>query len=181
VTKGLRYLLEAIKEVRPDFPAVRFRIFGDGPLYQELVDYAADLGLQSDDVFAGAFTQPDLPDIMAATDIFLMSSVLEGLPLALVEAMAYGRPIIATAVGGNAEIIADGVSGMLCPPRDSKCLSRRLAALLADGTLRNRLGQAAREAYERGAFRPPAVAQHHIAIYRQAIALRRSALPGAHS
>jgi glycosyltransferase involved in cell wall biosynthesis len=97
--------------------------------------------------------------------------------LALVEAMAYGRPIIATAVGGNAEIIADGVSGMLCPPRDAKCLSRRLVALLADSTLRTRLGQAAREAYERGAFRPTAVAKHHIAIYRQAIEMRRSASP----
>jgi glycosyltransferase involved in cell wall biosynthesis len=107
---------------------------------------------------------------MAESDIILMSSVLEGLPLTLVEAMAYGRPIIATAVGGNSEIITHELNGLLCPPRDSDCLSRQLLRLLGDAHMRERLGQAARRAYEDGAFAPKAVAQHHIAIYEQALA-----------
>jgi glycosyltransferase involved in cell wall biosynthesis len=171
VTKGLQYLLEAIQSLNGAFPATRFRVYGDGPLRQELAEYAAKLGLRSEDLFAGTFSRAELPGIMASTDIFLMSSILEGLPLALVEAMAYGRPIIATAVGGNAEIIEDGVSGMLCPPRDPVCLSNQLKRLLGASELRTRLARAARQAYEQGGFTPTAMAQHHMAIYQQALDL----------
>jgi len=66
--------------------------------------------------------------------------------------------------------MADGVNGLLCAPRDPDCLNRKLASLLTDGALRARLGQAARQAYEQGGFTPAAVAQHNIAIYRQALA-----------
>jgi glycosyltransferase involved in cell wall biosynthesis len=171
VTKGLTYLLETIAQVRRAFPTTRFHVYGDGPLRDELLAYASQLGLPGEDIFVGTFSQAELPRIMSDTDIVLMSSVLEGLPLALVEAMAYGRPIVATLVGGNAEVIADGVSGLLCPPRDPGCLSRKLASLLADGGLRARLGQAARQAYEHSDFTPAVVAQHHIAIYEQALAI----------
>ena len=174
VTKGLTYLLETIARVSQDFPTTRFRVYGDGPQHAELLAYATQLGLKGEDIFVGTFSGAELPRLMAETDVFLMTSVLEGLPLALVEAMAHGRPIVATHVGGNAEVIADGVSGLLCPPRDPGCLSRKLAGLLADGALRARLGQAARQAYEHGAFTPDAVARHHLAIYRQALAIRRS-------
>lgn len=178
MTKGLNYLLEAISHVRQSFPATRFRIYGDGPLRAELMDYAAQLGLPAEEIFVGSFTRAELPRIMAETDVFIMSSVLEGLPLALVEAMAYGRPIVVTTVGGNAEVVADGVSGLLCPPRDSACLSRKLTCLLADGHLRARLARAARQAYEQGSFTPEAVAQHHMAIYTQALHLaNQTALP----
>jgi glycosyltransferase involved in cell wall biosynthesis len=171
LTKGLNYLLEVIARVRQQFPATRFRVYGDGPLRAELMAQAAQLGLDGDDIFVGAFERAQLPGIMAETDVFMMSSVLEGLPLALVEAMAYGRPIIATLVGGNGEVIVDGVNGLLCAPRDPDCLSSKLAGMLTDSALRARLGQAARQAYEQGGFTPAAVAQHHLAIYSQALAI----------
>lgn len=118
----------------------------------------------------GTFSGGELTRVMAETDVFLMSSVLEGLPLAIVEAMAYGRPIIATTVGGNAELIKHDVNGLLCPPRDPDCLSQQLRRMLGDANLRARLGLAARQSYEAGAFTPAAVARHHIDIYRQALA-----------
>ena len=180
VTKGLDYLLEAIARTQPLWPGTRFRVYGDGPLRGDLLERAAQLGLRGDEIFVGTFTRAELPAIMAETDIVLMSSVLEGLPLALVEAMAYGRPILATSVGGNAEVIIDGENGLLCPPRDAGCLSLKLAQLLEDSALRARLARAARQAYEQGRFTPAAVAQHHIDIYRQALALtRQSRLPSA--
>jgi glycosyltransferase involved in cell wall biosynthesis len=168
-TKGLTYLLEAVRQVQSEFPNARFRVYGDGPLRAELLDYAAQLGLAGEDIFVGPFTGSELPRIMAETDIFLMSSVLEGLPLALLEALAYGRAIVATTAGGNAEVVADGVSGLLCPPRDAACLSAQLRRLLADGQLRLELGRAARQAYEQGPYTPRAVAQRHLEIYRAAL------------
>ena len=173
VTKGLVYLLDSIKQVRQDFPDTQFRVYGDGPLQDELAAYAAKLGLEYAEIFVGTFSRADLPAIMAQTDILLMSSVLEGTPLALVEAMAYGRPIIATMVGGIPAIVTHEVNGLLCPPRDLDCLSRQLVHLLGDAEMRERLGQAARRAYENGAFAPKAVARHHIAIYEQALATAR--------
>ncbi len=170
VTKGITYLLDTIARVRPYYPATRFQVYGDGELRAELVSYAARLGLDGESIFVGTFARGELPRVMADSDIILMSSVLEGLPLTIVEAMAYGRPIIATAVGGNAEVITHDVNGLLCPPRDPDCLSRQLLRLLGDADLRERLGQSARRSYENGAFAPTAVARHHIVIYEQALA-----------
>jgi glycosyltransferase involved in cell wall biosynthesis len=174
-TKGLTYLLETIARVGRRFPGTRFHVYGDGHLRDDLLAYASRLGLKGEDIFVGTFTRSELPRVMAETDIFFMSSVLEGLSLTLIEAMAYGRPIVATSVGGNAEAIADGISGLLCAAREIDCMSDNLNDLLADPKLRARFGQAAREAYEHGDFTATAAARRLIAIYRQAIDLRLSA------
>jgi glycosyltransferase involved in cell wall biosynthesis len=166
VTKGLKYLLEAIIQVRDTHPSARFRVFGDGPLRQELLDYADELGLDGEQIFVGAFNHRELGSIMAQTDIFVMSSILEGQPLAVVEAMAYGCPIVTTTVGGIPELIQDGVNGLLCMPRDPGCLAQKIRALIEDAALRTRLGRAARQSYEQGPFQPAAVCDHFISIYR---------------
>ncbi len=116
-------------------------------------------------IFVGAFNQRQLPEIMAETDIFVMSSVLEGQPLALVEAMAYGCPIVATAVGGIPELIQDGVNGLLCEPQDPSCLAQKIITLIDHPDLRKKLGDAARVSYERGPFQPAAVRDHFLKIY----------------
>ncbi len=165
VTKGLNYLLEAIVEVKKKHPRVRFRVYGDGPLRDELLAYAQRLGLDGDQIFVGAFSQRELPRIMAETDIFVMSSVLEGQPLALVEAMAYGCPIVSTAVGGIPELIEDGVNGLLCEPANPGCLAQKIITLIEDHDLRQRLGRAARKSYEAGPYKPEAVCEQLISIY----------------
>lgn len=170
VTKGLVYLLEAIKQVKATHPAVEFRVYGDGPLRQELLDYAAKLGLEGEQIFVGPFTDRQaLASIMAQTDIFVMSSVLEGQPLAVVEAMAYGRPIVATSVGGIPELIQDGVNGFLCQPGDAACLAQKINTLVEDPMLRQTLGQQVRCSYEQGPFQPAALSKHFTAIYQQAL------------
>lgn len=173
VTKGLTYLLEVIAQVKATHPATQFRVYGDGPLRQELLAYAHQLGLDGNQIFVGSFARPELPSIMAQTDIFAVSSILEGQPLAVVEAMAYGRPIVATAAGGIAEMIEDGVNGLLCQPGDPDCLAAKIRLLIEDPALRLRLGQAARRSYEQGPFHPTAVCDCFVSIYRQALQQKR--------
>lgn len=166
LTKGLEYLLDAAAQVQASHPGTRFRVFGDGELREELLGQAGKLGLDGEAIFVGAFTsRAELARIMAETDIFVMSSVLEGQPLGLVEAMAYGCAIVATSVGGIPELIEDGVNGLLCKPREAECLARSIRTLIEDPALRERLGQAARRSYEQGPYQPEAVCSHFISIY----------------
>jgi glycosyltransferase involved in cell wall biosynthesis len=170
VTKGLDYLLEAIAQIRKMYPATEFKVYGDGPLHQELLAYASQLGLDGNAIFVGVFTdRAELSRIMAQTDIFVMSSILEGQPLALVEAMSYGCPIVATTVGGIPELIQDGVNGLLCQPSDPDCLAQKIQTLIEDTALRSRLGRAARQSYEQGPFQPASVSEHFTSIYHKAL------------
>jgi glycosyltransferase involved in cell wall biosynthesis len=167
--KGLKYLLEAVVQVRALHPHVQFKVHGDGPLRQELLAYADELGLNGEQIFVGAFNHQDLDSIMSETDMFVMSSILEGQPLAVVEAMAYGCPIVTTSVGGVPELIQDEVNGLLCEPGDPGCLAQKICTLIQEPDLRQRLGQAARKSYEQGPYQPAAVAKHFILVYRDVL------------
>ncbi|HRQ40432.1 MAG TPA: glycosyltransferase family 4 protein [Chloroflexota bacterium] len=170
VAKGLNYLLETIAQIKLAHPTAQFRVFGDGVLRQELLAYAEQLELDGPAIFVGAFTSRDeLSRIMSETDIFVMSSILEGQPLGVVEAMAYGRAIVTTSVGGIPEIIEDGVNGLLCEPKNPTCLAEKIRLLIEDPALRTSLGQAARHSYEKGPFQPVAVSNLFVSIYTEAI------------
>ena len=178
-TKGIEYLLEAIARVRPVHPGAEFRVYGNGPLREELLSRAAALGLDGETILAGPFTsREELARIMADTDVFVMPSVLEGQPLGLVEAMAHQCPIIATPVGGIPELIRDGENGLLCAPRDAEALAWQIATLIDDAAMRDRLGLAARRSYEHSRFKPESVSEHMLAIYAEAVA---AGVPGAGS
>jgi glycosyltransferase involved in cell wall biosynthesis len=168
--KGLGYLLETIAKISLTHSNIDFKVYGDGPLRQELLYRAASLGLDGDAIFVGAFNgREDLSVIMAETDIFVMSSVLEGQPLSVVEAMAYGCPIVSTSVGGIPELIHDGINGLLCPPRDPMCLAGKIKILIDDPALRRSLGREARQSYEKGPFQPASVSKHFVTIYQDAL------------
>ncbi|MBP1684173.1 MAG: putative Glycosyl transferase, group 1 [Deltaproteobacteria bacterium] len=174
VTKGLVFLLEAIARVLLTYPLTQFRVYGDGPLRAELLAHARRLGLDGNALFVGAFTdREELARIMNQTDIFVMSSVLEGQPLGLVEAMAYGCPIVATSVGGIPELIENGVNGLLCAPGDSECLAAKIRSLIEDPVMRTRLGTAARRAFEQGPFQPASVCSALCSIYDNALRYER--------
>lgn len=168
VTKGLTYLLEAIVKVKKVHPNAQFKVYGDGPLRQELLDYAQKLGLDGSQIFVGAYTSREqLSQIMAQTDIFVMSSILEGLPIALLEAISYGHAVVVTPAGGIPEAIQDDVNGLMCQPRDPDCLAEKINCLIEDPTLRRRLARAARKTYEQGPFHPKAVSNHFVSIYQE--------------
>ncbi|HAV76804.1 MAG TPA: hypothetical protein DCX53_05550 [Anaerolineae bacterium] len=174
VTKGLTYLLDTAALVKKTHPSVEFRVYGEGELRGELLAKARDLGLDGERIFAGAFKDRDeLTRILTGTDIFLLSSILEGQPLAIVEAMAHGCPIVSTAVGGVPELITDGVNGLLCPPEDPQCLADKINILIGDDKLRQQLSSAARGFYESSPFQPKGLASHFISVYGDVIEERK--------
>ena len=171
VTKGLTYLLEAIAQIRSTHPDTDFKVYGDGPLRAELCAYARRLNLDPDAIFPGAFTTRDaLGRILAETDIFVLSSILEGQPLSILEAMAYGCPIVTTSVGGIPELIEDGVNGLLCEPADPQTLADAIRRMIDDPVLREHLGRQSRRSFEQGPYQPLAVCAHLVPTYSGALA-----------
>lgn len=134
--KGLPYLLEAATLV----PEAAFVIAGDGPERARLEALARDLGLGDRLVFLGR--RGDIPALLASCDLFVLPSLYEGLPLAVLEAMAAGKPVVATAIGGTDEAVAHGETGWLVPPGDPAALAGAIRALLADPPLARRLAKA---------------------------------------
>lgn len=114
---------------------------GEGELRAALEAQAAAAGLAGRVRFLGR--RSDLPRLYAAADLVVLASAVEGQPLAALEAQAASRPVLATAVGGVPEVVADGRSGLLVPPGDPAALAAALARLLDDGALRRTLGEAA--------------------------------------
>jgi glycosyltransferase involved in cell wall biosynthesis len=142
--KAHRTLLEAAPHVLAARPETRFLIVGDGDQAAALQAQARQAGIAERVVFAGHRT--DVPDLLSALDVFCISSNYEGTPLALFEAMAAGRAIVSTAVDGCREILEDGKTGLLVPPRDPAALAAALVRVLEDDGLRARLGEKALEA-----------------------------------
>lgn len=140
--KGHRHFLEAACLLERRLPGSRFLVVGDGPLRAELEREAARLGLGSRVVFTGLVSDP-VP-VVGALDLFTLASLSEGLPVALLEAMSLARPVVATAVGGVPDVIADGCNGLLIPPADPAGLARAWERLLTEPGLAERLGAAAR-------------------------------------
>ena len=118
-------------------------IVGDGPLREKLQAQAESLGVADSVRFAG--TVADVRPSLAAMDVFVLPSHAEGMSNALMEAMAAARPVVATAVGGNTEVVVDGKTGVLIPPADPTAIADAIAALLRDPTRAAGLGAAARE------------------------------------
>lgn len=142
VQKGLDVLLQAAARV----PEARFVIAGEGPQRVSLESQADELGLGDRLVFLGQ--RNDVPQLLAATDLFALPSLYEGTSLAVLEAMAAGKPLVSSRIGGTDELIVDGESGLLVPPGDAGALAVAMRVLLADPALRARLGNAARERAE---------------------------------
>jgi glycosyltransferase involved in cell wall biosynthesis len=136
--KGIDVLLDAAALV----PGATFVVAGDGPLRQRLEARACQLEIAQRVVFLGQ--RHDVPDLMAAADLFVLPSFYEGLPLTVLEAMASGTPVIATAIGGTDEVISNGRTGVLVPPRDAHALAHAIERLLRDPDLARQLGRAGR-------------------------------------
>jgi glycosyltransferase involved in cell wall biosynthesis len=126
-----------------EFPSTRFVLVGDGEQRARFVQQVAGLGLEQNFLFLGR--RADIPDILACCDIAVLPSRAEGLPNAVLEYMAAGLPTIVSRVGGNAELIEDGVTGLLVPPEDSAALSAGLLKLLRDPGLARQMAQSGHE------------------------------------
>jgi glycosyltransferase involved in cell wall biosynthesis len=140
--KGHRYLLEAIPELARRLPHFTMLLVGDGTRRQALEGLARELGVKEVVRFLG--TRRDLPLIHRALDLFVQPSLWEGLPLALLQAMGAGLPVVATRVSGVQEAVRDGVNGRLVAPGDAGALTEAILELSDRPRTRLRLGEAAR-------------------------------------
>ncbi|MBM2803540.1 MAG: hypothetical protein HW419_1433 [Deltaproteobacteria bacterium] len=140
--KGHRYLLEAAAKLKRQGLNFKLRIAGDGSLRQSLEQDAVRLGLTDDVQFSGFVA--DAAVFLADLDVFVMPSLFEGLGVAALEAMAAGKAVIATKVGGLAESVVDGVTGILVPPRDSEALAGAIAKIGKQPELAAAMGQRGR-------------------------------------
>lgn len=141
--KGHPCLIESAERVVREFPGVRFVLAGDGEQRQNFEQQVAQLGLQNNFLFLGR--RDDVPRLLACCDIAVLPSKAEGLPNAVLEYLAAGLPTVASKVGGNAEIIQDGKTGLLVPPENPSALSDALLRLLRDPDLAMSLGNHGRE------------------------------------
>ena len=159
-------LLEAAALVRTAVPEVLFVIVGDGELRVALEARARALGLQDHVIFAGF--RDDLDRLFPRFTIFCLSSHMEGLGTSLLDAMAFGLPIVATRAGGIPEAVDDGVTGVLVPPRDPKALAAALSALLRDPDRRALLGAAGRRRFL-GRFSAAHMVEETLRIYAELV------------
>jgi glycosyltransferase involved in cell wall biosynthesis len=140
--KGVSNFLKAAARVAPQFPEAHFVIAGDGPLRQELVALAEDLGLRDRVHFLGF--RSDASALMGSLDVLVVPSLTEGSPLVTLEAMAAGVPVVASAVGGIPDQVRHGKEGLLVPPGDTGAMGDAIVALLRDPARARSLGEAGR-------------------------------------
>jgi glycosyltransferase involved in cell wall biosynthesis len=140
-------LLQAFAQLVSQEREALLVIAGDGPLRPLMETLALDLGLKEQVKFLGL--RRDVPDLMKAADAYVMSSAWEGMPMVLLEAAATGLPIVATNVGGNSEVVMDGQTGFLVPPKDPRALAEAMLRLMRlPYEIRQKMGQAGRARVE---------------------------------
>ncbi len=138
--KGQKHLIEAAALVVQKVPDARFIIAGEGELRSALERQVKEHHLEKHVVLAGF--RPDVLSVHKAFDVFVMSSVTEGLGTSLLDAMSCGKPVVATSAGGIPEVVKDGETGLLVPPRDEAAMARAIVALLGDAHSRQTMGMA---------------------------------------
>jgi glycosyltransferase involved in cell wall biosynthesis len=141
--KGHIYLFRALRRLMPDFPQIKVLVVGDGTLRPVLEAQVMEMGLSEQVLFAG--TRKDILEILATLDLFILPSLWEGFSIALLEAMAMGRPVIATSVGGASEAIRSGHDGLLVPPGEESSLVTAVREALLDPRRYEEMGRRGKE------------------------------------
>jgi len=176
--KAYPILLQAAKLIFNEIPRAHLVIVGDGPQLDELVQLAEEYQIANRVHFLGA--RKDVPEILRGLEVFVLSSESEGMSNTILEAMASGRPVIATAVGGNPELVVDGETGLLVPPNDSPAMAAAIMKLLRDPELRRQMGWLGRQRVEEK-FSLEVMVRNYANVYLEAFRRRfklKENLPG---
>lgn len=174
--KGQKYLVDAAATVVQQAPEARFLILGEGELKPDLEQQIRRLHLGQHVILAGF--RPEVLGLLKGLDLFVLSSVTEGLGSTLLDAMAAARPIVATSAGGIPEVVTNGETGLLVPPRDARALAEAILALLRDPDRRTRLADAG-VARVRRFFSADRMVDETLAVYER-LAGRSLAAGSAH-
>lgn len=178
--KGGQILLHAAKQILHAKSNVIFVFVGDGPCRQSWQDLSTRLGIANHVLFTGA--RSDMAEVYASCDVVVLPSLVEAMPMCLLEAMAADKPIVASAVGSIPEMIAPQKTGLLVAPGDPKTLAQSLLAVLNDSELARQLGQSARTIVAR-TYSAEAMARNYLELYQDVISrnLRMQVHPGVHA
>ncbi len=163
--KGPQYLIEALPRVLSHHPEAECWLVGDGPLRHDLERTIREQHLQDNVRFLGE--RDDVASLLGQSDVFVRPSLSEGLPLAVLEAMAACLPVVVAPVGGTPELVEDGKTGFLVTPGDRQGLEDHLCQLLADGKLRRAMGMRANRAA--AAYDWDVISRETLAIYERAL------------
>jgi len=167
--KNHRLLIEALGQAIKERSDLKLFLVGNGELRPDIEELVKEKGLDRNIRFLGL--RQDIPELLAACDIFILSSDWEGVPMTILEAMAAGRPVIATAVGGVAELVEDGKTGLLVPPQNAQALAAAMTRLANGPVLRQALGkQGQKRALKR--FDINLVARQYEELYLKALETR---------
>lgn len=169
--KGVSYFVAAAPHILRDIPDARFLVIGEGELRPGLEEQARSLGVHDRMIFAGFRT--DVRDLYPLMEISTLTSLSEGLSITLLESMSFGLPVVATRVGGNPELVVEGETGLMIPPRDPEAFAAAVVRVLSDPSLAQSLGRAARERAD--AFAISKVADRYLAAYQSSVADRMPA------
>jgi glycosyltransferase involved in cell wall biosynthesis len=143
--KGLPCLIKAVAETEKLGLKIKLKIAGEGKQKEELVSLAHKLGIEKDVTFLGVVPYADMPEQYRDCDIFCFPTLGEPLGKGLIEAMACGKSVIASKIGGPTEIVQSGINGILVPPGNAKVLAEKILLLANDENIRRRMGEKARE------------------------------------
>jgi glycosyltransferase involved in cell wall biosynthesis len=145
--KGHQYFIQMAEILVGEFDQLSFLIVGDGPLRPQIEELISAKGLNNRIRLTGV--RNDIPALLQFMDIFVLSSLWEGFPMTIIEAMSTGKPIVVTDVGGNREAIIHGVTGLLIPPSNPNALAEAIRGVLTDESLAKSLGLGARRKFEK--------------------------------
>ena len=162
--KAIGSFLKAAVLVKEKFPRANFLIVGDGCLRARLEKLSQNLELGENLVFPG--WRHDIPEMLAAMEIFVLSSLWEGMPIAVLEAMAAGLPVVATAIDGTQEIVIDRETGFLVTPGDERILAQAITDLLEDENLGRKMGRKGQQLLSSGPFEPQRMIGDISSLYR---------------
>jgi glycosyltransferase involved in cell wall biosynthesis len=162
--KGHAFLIDAVAMVVPQYPNLHFLFIGDGELKTELQAQVQSLNLSGNIHFLG--NRSDVATLLAASDFFVSSSLWEGLPMSLLEAMAASKPIVATAVSGTKLVMIPNETGLVVPPGDAQKLAEAIIQLVSDPARAKAMGVAARQRVAKE-FSAQKQANDHLALYRR--------------
>ncbi len=170
--KGLEYSLMSIRKLIDQEIDAQYEIIGDGPERQRVLYTIQDLGLQKNVTLLGRLSPEEVKNRLQQADIFLLSSLSEGISNAVLEAMACGLPIVTTDCGGMREAVTDGVEGFVIPARDPDAMADRIKRLAESSELRSKMGQAARARAEKD-FKLEEQIRRFVKLFEEAEAVRR--------
>jgi glycosyltransferase involved in cell wall biosynthesis len=164
--KGHKYFLKAATEIKKKYSNVKFVIVGEGALKRKLKTLAKKVKIENSVIFVGF--REDIPEILDDFDIFVLSSVREGIPLVLLEALAKAKPVVSFEVGGIPEVITNGETGILVQARNYKSLAENVVSLLNKPQLAKKIAKKGQERVKKD-FNLEAMTDKYQEIYQQII------------